>query len=180
MSASRINRNGLARGTVAPSFTLPLLSGGEVQLEAYRRKRVMIVFTDPNCKPCHALMPELIELHERTPDVEILLISRGKIDGVRAEFSKRPVPFPVAVQKSWEVSRRYAMFATPIAYLIDEAGKIAGDIAVGPEPILVLLAGAQILTLVKSVKQYKDRMLRQLGATKAAEAPSIQRKRARR
>jgi len=31
------------------------------------------------------------------------------------------------------------MFATPIAYLIDEAGIIATDVAVGVEPIRALL-----------------------------------------
>jgi hypothetical protein len=43
----------------------------------------------------------------------------------------------------WEISRRYAMFATPIAYLIDEAGIIARDVAVGVEPILALMAKAK-------------------------------------
>jgi hypothetical protein len=32
------------------------------------------------------------------------------------------------------------MFATPVAYLIDEAGIIAQDVAVGLEPILKLMA----------------------------------------
>ena len=87
---------------------------------------------------------------------EILVISRGNIDVVKAELSERAATFPVAVQKSWEVSRRYAMFATPIAYLIDESGAIASEVAIGPEPILILLASAQILTLVKSIKMLKD------------------------
>ena len=34
------------------------------------------------------------------------------------------------------------MFATPIAYLTDEAGVIANDIAVGVEPILARLTVA--------------------------------------
>jgi len=168
LSASRINRSGLKQGAVAPNFTLPLLDGGQVSLDAYRGRRVMIVFSDPKCKPCHALMPDLIKLHKRTPDIEILIISRGNIDAVRAEFEERPVPFPVAVQKSWEISRRYAMFATPIAYVIDDAGKIAGDVAAGPEPILILLASAQIFTLVKTIKQHRDSLLRQLRAARAA------------
>ncbi len=170
LSASRINRSGLTRGTPAPLFKLPLLAGGEVSLDAYRGRRVLLVFTDPKCRPCRELMPELVSLHKRTPDIEILVISRGNIEGVRSEFVERPVPFPVAVQKSWEISRRYAMFATPIAYLIDEAGKIAGDIAVGPEPILILLAGAQILTLVKLVKQLKDALIKRAKATQPPRA----------
>jgi peroxiredoxin len=182
LSTSRINRSGLKQGTVAPSFTLPLLHGGQISLDDYRGRRVMIVFSDPKCKPCHALMPELIELHRRTPDIEIVIISRGNIEAVRAEFEAQPVPFPVAVQKSWEVSRRYAMFATPIAYVIDEAGKIAGDVAGGPEPILILLASAQIFTLVKTIKKHRDSILRQTNAARAAqrkEASSRQHQNAR-
>jgi hypothetical protein len=34
------------------------------------------------------------------------------------------------------------MFATPIAYRIDEAGVIAGEVAAGVEPIRALLARA--------------------------------------
>ena len=44
------------------------------------------------------------------------------------------------LQQQWEISRKYAMFATPIAYLIDEQGVIARDVAVGTDAILSLLA----------------------------------------
>ena len=53
--------------------------------------------------------------------------------------------FPVVLQQQWEISRRYAMFATPIAYLIDEAGVIAHDVAVGTDAILDLMARAERL-----------------------------------
>jgi hypothetical protein len=42
------------------------------------------------------------------------------------------------MQKQWEVSLQYGMFATPIAYLIDEQGILLSDVAVGVEPILTL------------------------------------------
>ena len=48
--------------------------------------------------------------------------------------------FPVELQQRWEIPRLYGMFATPIAYLIDEAGIITHDVAVGVEPILDLMA----------------------------------------
>jgi hypothetical protein len=51
--------------------------------------------------------------------------------------------FPVVLQPHWEISRRYAMFATPIAYLIGEAGVIAHDVAVGEDAILKLLHAAR-------------------------------------
>jgi peroxiredoxin len=164
LSASRINRAGLARGTIAPAFTLPRCDGGEISLEAYRGRRLLLVFSDPNCGPCRELMPELASLHKRTPDIEILMISRGNIDTIKAELAERPANFPVAVQKSWEISRRYAKFATPIAYLIDEAGKIVSEVAAGPEPILILLASAQMLSLAKTVKTARDSLTRKIKA----------------
>jgi hypothetical protein len=42
------------------------------------------------------------------------------------------------VQKQWEVSLKYGMFATPIGYSIDEQGILASDVAVGVEAILAL------------------------------------------
>jgi hypothetical protein len=51
--------------------------------------------------------------------------------------------FPIVLQQQWEISRRYAMFATPVAYLVDETGTITHDVAVGSEAILELLARAQ-------------------------------------
>jgi peroxiredoxin len=161
LSASRINRSGLSRGTIAPAFTLPLSDGGEISLADYRGRRLLLIFSDPNCGPCRELMPELASLHKRTPDIEILMISRGRIEAVKAE---PPANFPVAVQKGWEVSRRYAKFATPIAYLIDEHGKIASEVAAGPEPILILLASAQMLALAKTVKTVRDSLTRKIKA----------------
>lgn len=166
LSQSRINRAGLAQGAPAPAFKLPSIDGNEISLEAYRGRRLLLVFSDPNCGPCRALMPELASLHKRTPDIEILVISRGNIEAVKAELAERPAAFPVAVQKRWEVSRRYAMFATPIAYLIDESGVIASEVAIGPEPILILLASAQILALVKSIKLLKDSLAHRNKATR--------------
>jgi hypothetical protein len=53
--------------------------------------------------------------------------------------------FPVVLQRHWEISRSYNMYATPIAYLIDETGVILHDVAVGENAILELLdmAGAK-------------------------------------
>ena len=45
---------------------------------------------------------------------------------------------PIVMQKQWEVSLQYGMFATPIAYLIGEQGVLLSDVAVGVEPILAL------------------------------------------
>jgi len=65
--------------------------------------------------------------------------------------------FPVVLQHHWEISRRYAMFATPIAYLIDETGVIAHDVAVGVASILALMkADAAARFLNSTAERLRD------------------------
>ena len=71
------------------------------------------------------------------------MISRGEPKENRAKVKEHELTFPVVLQQQWEISRRYAVFATPVAYLIDEAGVIAHDIAVGTEAILEFMAQKQ-------------------------------------
>ena len=78
------------------------------------------------------------ELHRQRPDLQIVMVSRGEMDANLAKVNSFGLTFPVAVQNQWEVSRAYAMFATPIAYLIDEQGIIVKNVAIGVEPIMAL------------------------------------------
>jgi hypothetical protein len=73
------------------------------------------------------------------------MVSRGDPKANRAKAAEHGLTFPVVLQQQWEVSRDYAMFATPVGYLIDAAGVIATEVAVGVEAILALLAGAGMM-----------------------------------
>jgi hypothetical protein len=68
----------------------------------------------------------------------VLVISRGDVDENRDKASELGLTFAIVLQNKWEVSLKYAMFATPIGYLIDEEGILLSDVAVGVEPILAL------------------------------------------
>lgn len=140
LAESHINRNGLEPGTPAPGFRLPRVGGGELALEEYWGKRLLLVFSAPDCGPCNDLAPKLARAHGAHPEIEILMVSRGDEAAVRAKAVQHGMSFPIVLQRQWEISRQYAMFATPIAYLIDEKGVIASDVTVGEESILALLA----------------------------------------
>src|SRR5262249_43727065 len=133
-----LNRNGLKAGAVAPEFRLPRIDGGELTLAELRGRRVLLVFSDPECGPCEELAPRLQELHVRRPELRVLVISRRDAEATRARADALGLGFPIVLQKHWEISLRYGMFATPIGYLIDERGIIARDVAVGVGPILAL------------------------------------------
>ncbi len=138
LSRNRIPRDGLAVGVVAPAFRLPRLDGGELALADYRGRRVLLVFSDPQCGPCMQLAPELERAHRDAPEPEIVIISRGDRDANLAKVREHGVTMPVVLQRHWEVSKDYAKFATPIAYLVNGEGVIAADIAIGRQPILAL------------------------------------------
>jgi peroxiredoxin len=137
LSESHIERNGLRAGALAPSFSLPDVRGNTVTLESYRGRRVLLVFTDPHCDPCDALAPDLAQLG-RAGWLSVLVIGRGDPEENRQKAEKFGVTFPVVLQKRWEVSKAYGIFATPVGYLIDERGVIVRDVAMGRDAIVAL------------------------------------------
>jgi peroxiredoxin len=140
IGTSRLDRRGLAAGTTAPDFSLPDLDGEERSLAEYRGRKVLLVFSDPDCGPCDSLAPDLVTLsrRDRRDDLQVVMVSRGDRERNRAKARHHGYDFPVLLQRGWEVSKAYAMFATPVAYLIDEAGVIARDVAVGADAIRAL------------------------------------------
>jgi methylamine dehydrogenase accessory protein MauD len=136
---SRINRDGLKAGTTAPDFTLPALDGAEVSLKSFRGRPLLLVFSDPNCAPCNEVLPKLEEIH-RHGDVKVLVISRGDPEANRKKVKQLRLTLPMVLQKSWEISRAYGMFATPIGYLVGEDGVLLADVAPGGNAILALAA----------------------------------------
>ena len=138
LANSRINRSGLKAGTIAPEFRLPLLSEGELALADLRGRQVLLVFSDPNCGPCDELAPRLQELHREQPNLYVLMISRRDAEATGVKAKALGLTFSIVIQKQWEISLKYGMFATPIGYLINEEGIVVNDVAVGIEPILAL------------------------------------------
>ena len=143
-SRSRLVRDGLEPGTIAPTFVLPDLDGTMRSLTDFRGRNVLLVFSDVDCGPCDVLAPDLVQIANSEQDngVQLVMISRGGQDENRRKAEEHGYPFPVLLQRSWEVSKQYGMFATPIGFLIDEEGVIAERVAMGGPAICELAAGS--------------------------------------
>lgn len=141
LSESRLVRDGLKAGTVAPTFSLPDLDGNPVALEDYRGKRVLLTFTSPDCGPCDALAPHLARLHDGHAGngLAVILVGRGDVEENRQKAAEHGYEFPVVLQEGWKLSREYGIFATPVAFLIDEQGTISQNVAQGVEQIVALV-----------------------------------------
>jgi peroxiredoxin len=139
LSASRIVRNGLKAGTPAPRFSLPEVSGGTVSLDDFRGRRMLLVFSDPHCGPCDELAPTLARFdQEHGKDLALVMVGRGNAEENRGKAEQYGIQFPVVIQDKWRLSKEYGIFSTPVAFLIDEQGVIAKDVAIGPNAILDL------------------------------------------
>jgi methylamine dehydrogenase accessory protein MauD len=124
ITPSHVGRSGLKPGKKAPDFTLPCASGGEVSLHDFAGRRVFLVFTMSGCKPCHRIIPELNKL-QRRGDVQVLVVNNGEPEATRRWAGETSACFPVLAQQQFSLSKRYEMYATPFAFLIDERGVIA-------------------------------------------------------
>jgi peroxiredoxin len=143
LTESRIKRDGLPAGVAAPDFTLPDLHGKHHSLADLRGKRVLLVFSDPGCGPCQAIAPSLEEIHRahQQNGLSVVMVSRGDLEANRQKARELGLSFPILLQKNWEISKEYAMFATPVGYLVDGRGVIAKDVAIGGPAILALANG---------------------------------------
>jgi thiol-disulfide isomerase/thioredoxin len=129
--------SGLAVGTQAPPFSLSGLYGETLTLEALlsHDKPLMLLFTDPNCGPCNALLPEIGRWQEEYPEkLAIALISRGDTEENRTKTSEHGVGH-VLLQRNWEVADAYQVKGTPSAVLVTPDRKVGSPVAVGPEAI---------------------------------------------
>jgi methylamine dehydrogenase accessory protein MauD len=120
---SRINRNGLKPGTKAPDLALPSAAGPEVSLGDFAGRKVLLVFTQAGCGPCQQVMPELNRL-QGAGGLQVLVVNNGDVEATRKWLEEVKPRSPVLVQERFGASKRYEVFATPFAFLIDEQGVI--------------------------------------------------------
>jgi thiol-disulfide isomerase/thioredoxin len=135
---------GLPVGSQAPAFNLPGIYGEKRTLESLRGpgKPVLLLFTDPNCGPCTAMLPEIGRWQEEHAEkLSIALISRGTTEENEVKTSEHGVS-SVLLQKDWEVSGAYEARGTPSAVVVRADGTVGSPVAGGAEEIRSLVQQA--------------------------------------
>jgi peroxiredoxin len=137
----RLGRDGLKPGKKAPDFTLPNVNQKPgflekpgfyptVSLHDFAGRKVLLVFTQSGCSPCKAVVPELNRLAQvgrisNPSHPQVLVINNGDPEGTLKWSTEVGARFPVLAQEKFSISKKYEIFATPFAFLIDEKGIIA-------------------------------------------------------
>jgi peroxiredoxin len=128
---------GLPVGSTAPDFSLSGFNSETLTLEALRApdKPVMLIFTDPGCGPCNALLPEVGRWQqEHAQKLTLSLVSQGDPEENKTKAQEHGLT-NVLLQEDWEVSGSYEVRGTPSAVLIGPDGKVASPVATGAEGI---------------------------------------------
>jgi thiol-disulfide isomerase/thioredoxin len=133
---------GLPVGSQAPDFSLSGLHGETLTLESLGSsgKPVMLLFTDPNCGPCNALLPEVGRWQqEHAEKLSISLVSRGTPEENRTKASEHGLQ-NVLLQEDWEVHDVYRANGTPSAVLVAPEGAIGSPVVGGTDAIRALVS----------------------------------------
>jgi peroxiredoxin len=133
---------GLPLGAPAPGFRLSGLHNEPVTLEAPRAldKPVLLLFTDPHCGPCNALLSEIGHWQrDHVREVVLAVISQGPLAVNQVKRVEHGLTH-VLLQQDREVAEAYQVYGTPSAVLIHPDGTIGSPVAAVVEAIRALVA----------------------------------------
>lgn len=129
-------------GEPAPSFALPALAGGGLELEDLLAagRGLVVVVTDPGCGACDPLLPEIGRLQNdpETP-VPVVMISRGDPEANLVKAREHGLE-PVLIEDEFEVSRALGINGAPGAVRLDAEGRYLAKPSMGTERVGILLA----------------------------------------
>jgi uncharacterized membrane protein YphA (DoxX/SURF4 family)/thiol-disulfide isomerase/thioredoxin len=127
---------GLPLGSDAPSFSLPTLAGAPRTLSDLLAGGLplLAVFTEPNCGPCRALLPEIGRWQaDYAETLRVVVISGG--DAALNRERARVHHLTDVLRGDQPTSDAYRINDTPAAVVIDPDGRVASPVATGADPI---------------------------------------------
>ncbi len=140
---------GQTQDQVAPPFALVNLQSETLTLVNLldAQKPVILIFTDPNCGPCQALLPYIEEWQQQYFNkLTIALISVGTPEVNRSKFEGLKIS-NILLQQNYEVTEAYGVQGTPSAVLVQPNGTTGGPPQAGVELIQALVAYATRMPL---------------------------------
>jgi peroxiredoxin len=116
-------------GQPAPDFTLRTLDGNEVRLGELRGRLVVLNFWATWCGPCREEMPLFEQaMAEREADGLLILavnVQEGE-EQVRPFVQRLGLSYPIVMDKSGALARRYRVRSYPTTYFIGRDGTVEG------------------------------------------------------
>ncbi len=118
----------------APTFAVPALAGGTINLADYKGKVVLLNFWGTWCEPCKRELPALQAAYSKLTDAGLAVIGVNLTDdeqaqgrdqaAIKAYLEQYGVTYPVALDVQGEVTNAYRVFPLPTSFFIDGEGRI--------------------------------------------------------
>ena len=167
---------GLSVGAAVPPFQLPDLWGRPVALEDFRGKKALLVNWSPSCGFCLQIAPNLARMQPdlRAHNTELLLISDGDAEANRRLAAEHGLDCHILLRGNSGRVEAFAMHGTPVAYLVDEEGRVAEPLAVGANEVPILAATAvhgKRTTRLRSQRSLRDSKIERNGLKPGTQAP---------
>ena len=136
------------QGDKAPDFTVEMVSGEKITLSQLKGKVVLINFWATWCPPCRQelthVQKEIID-HFKGQDFVFLPISRGEKKSVVEAFrEKQGYTFPMGLDPTQEIYKKYASNYIPRNFVVGKDGKVI-YVSVGFEP-------AEFSNMIKAIE----------------------------
>ncbi len=134
-------RDGLPIGAPLPVFELTLLHGGAVRTDSFgeNRRPTLLLFVNPACGPCRALMPKAAEWAvEFAGKVDLRIVSTGTPEENEEAF-EIDSEIAVLLQQDREFANAVGGLWNPSGLLVSADCRIASHIAAGDSAIETLV-----------------------------------------
>jgi len=118
------SRPGPVIGTQVDDFSLPGLQNQTIQLSQYRGKAVILNFWATWCVPCK---DEMLLLQKYSDQMHSLLVVIGinsseQAPDVAAFVAANQIKFPIALDLSGEITRKFMINGYPTSFFVDAKG----------------------------------------------------------
>lgn len=118
---------GTRTGMQAPDFILPTLDGRDLRLSDLRGQAVVLNFWASWCSPCRREMPLLVGAYRQFRDQGLMVVAvnvQEDAESARKFAREFGLPFPVALDRTGDVTNAYRLLGLPTTFFIDRNGVV--------------------------------------------------------
>ena len=137
---------------LAPDFTLKTPEGETFALSGLRGQAVLVNLWATWCPPCRAEMPAIQKLYDEYKDQDFVVFAinmtyKDDFSAIAPFVQENKLSFPILLDETGEVARKYELRSLPSSFFIDQNGVIQEVVIGGP------MAEALLRTRIESLLQ---------------------------